>query len=383
MSDGANVTVIVQDTITGTGTHGGGIALEALNTSHFTMKAGHWVLTSEHSGPPAVAASTGCGGAPQPPPFNPLTNPAAYLQNVESQAAQALIPTNQVTGDLGGQMHGGANIQDNQEISVDPVDCIPDPNNPGNQLALCPPGSHRSGNGSSCTPDDTSHYNQFSPRGPNSNGLIDPSGNVYTTQGIPVAGATVWVQRSATGKHPHFTRPPSGSALISPSVNPEHTDVAGFFHWDVIAGYYRVQASHPGCTAPSTHRGRKRAPSVFSSVFPIPPPKLGLKLVLSCPGLHRGGSHTTLSAVRQRKVGGQPLLVTVHVLGRRAGHRPTGLVTIKAGNRILTQVPLNARTSSAQAVLLGAKAHAAGKLVAVYAGDGYFSPSSSPRERPR
>jgi hypothetical protein len=82
-------------------------------------------------------------------------------------------------------------------------------------------------------------------------------------------------------------------------------------------------------------------------------------------------------------VGGQPLLVTVHVLGRRAGHRPTGLVTIKAGNRILTQVPLNARTSSAQAVLLGAKAHAAGKLVAVYAGDGYFSPSSSPRERPR
>ena len=53
--------------------------------------------------------------------------------------------------------------------------------------------------------------------------------------------------------------------------NPDSTDGTGHFGWDVIAGYYKVEASAPGCATAST------------GVLNIPPPVTNLDIRLSCP----------------------------------------------------------------------------------------------------
>jgi hypothetical protein len=102
--------------------------------------------------------------------------------------------------------------------------------------------------------------------------LIDPSGNVLTTAGAPVAGATVNLLAGPTASGP-FSSLPVESGLLAPAVNPETTDAGGNFHWDVAPGFYEVSASAPGCS------------SATSSEFPIPPPAVGIVLTLLCPGL--------------------------------------------------------------------------------------------------
>ncbi len=108
--------------------------------------------------------------------------------------------------------------------------------------------------------------------------LIDPSGNVVDTNGNAIAGASVTVLVSPFAAGP-FTVVKANSPGIEPRVNPEVADRSGGFHWDVAAGYYEVQASAPGCHAPGSG-----ATTVASPVFPIPPPKVGLTLVLACSG---------------------------------------------------------------------------------------------------
>ena len=63
-----------------------------------------------------------------------------------------------------------------------------------------------------------------------------------------------------------------GSAIMSPSnrLNPSSTTADGAFAWDVIAGFYRVEASKPGCVTAS------------SPVFEVPPPATGIVLKLAC-----------------------------------------------------------------------------------------------------
>ena len=122
------------------------------------------------------------------------------------------------------------------------------------------------------------------PSGPNSNSggssvRIDPSGTVEDTNGNPISGASVTLLRSTNPAGP-FTAPPNGSAIMDPSVNPETTSAEGQFHWDVYAGNYEVQASSSGCTDPNNSSSSE----VTSSVFQIPPPALGIDLVLQCPG---------------------------------------------------------------------------------------------------
>ena len=60
---------------------------------------------------------------------------------------------------------------------------------------------------------------------------------------------------------------------MSPSnrTNPDTTDANGHFGWDVLAGYYKVRASAPGCSAAET------------AVLTIPPPVTDLDIGLSCP----------------------------------------------------------------------------------------------------
>jgi hypothetical protein len=108
--------------------------------------------------------------------------------------------------------------------------------------------------------------------------LIDPSGHVVDTNGNAIAGASVTVLESpfAAGL---FAAVKANSPGIQPRVNPEVANHSGGFHWDVAAGYYKVQASAPGCHAPGSG-----ATTVASPVFPIPPPKVGLTLVLACSG---------------------------------------------------------------------------------------------------
>jgi hypothetical protein len=108
--------------------------------------------------------------------------------------------------------------------------------------------------------------------------LIDPSGNVVDTNGNAIAGASVTILVSPFAAGP-FTAVRADSPGLEPRVDPETANGSGGFHWDVAAGYYEVQASAPNCHAPGS-----AATTVTSPVFPIPPPKVGLTLILACSG---------------------------------------------------------------------------------------------------
>ncbi len=101
---------------------------------------------------------------------------------------------------------------------------------------------------------------------------IDPSGVVKDANtGDPIPGATVTLFRSDELEGP-FTQVTDGSAVMSPAnrSNPDTTDASGRFGWDVVAGYYKVEASAAGCT------------SATSSELAIPPPVTNLELLLEC-----------------------------------------------------------------------------------------------------
>ncbi len=108
---------------------------------------------------------------------------------------------------------------------------------------------------------------------------IDPSGTVRTTDGDPIAGATVTLWRSDSSTGP-YEMVPDGSAIMAPSnrTNPDTTAADGVFHWDVIAGYYVVRAEAPGCVSPFN-------PSqsyVDTGAMQIPPPVTDLDIRLDC-----------------------------------------------------------------------------------------------------
>ena len=102
-------------------------------------------------------------------------------------------------------------------------------------------------------------------------GYIDPSGTVVDGGGHPIAGATVTLLQAATAAGP-FTAVPNGSAVMSPGnrVNPTVTSASGHYGWDVIAGYYKVQAAKSGCT------------TATSGVLQIPPAVTDLNVVMTC-----------------------------------------------------------------------------------------------------
>jgi hypothetical protein len=110
---------------------------------------------------------------------------------------------------------------------------------------------------------------------------IDPSGHVVDQDGAPIVGATVTLRRSDSSSGP-FDVVPDGSAIMSPSNrdNPDLTDDEGFFHWDVIAGFYTVRAEADGCVDPE-NPGQA---FVETEVLEIPPPALDLELRLQCGG---------------------------------------------------------------------------------------------------
>jgi hypothetical protein len=108
---------------------------------------------------------------------------------------------------------------------------------------------------------------------------IDPSGWVLTLHDVPLPGARVTLFRSESALGP-FAQVPDGSALMSPENrrNPDHTDTAGHFHWDTVAGFYVVRAEFPGCVSP--HNPSQSY--VETDILPVPPEWTDLRLFLDC-----------------------------------------------------------------------------------------------------
>ena len=108
---------------------------------------------------------------------------------------------------------------------------------------------------------------------------IDPSGNVRTVSGTPIAAATVTLYRSDTAGGP-FVQVPNGDPIMSPEnrTNPDITDANGHFGWDVLTGYYVVRAEKTNCYDPNNPNQLY----VESGVLPIPPPVTNLDLRLAC-----------------------------------------------------------------------------------------------------
>ena len=79
---------------------------------------------------------------------------------------------------------------------------------------------------------------------------FDPSGTVESTKGIPLKSAKVTLLRSKSAKGP-FAAVPNGSSVMSSQnrKDPFQTNALGAFGWDTVPGFYRVTASHAGCTA--------------------------------------------------------------------------------------------------------------------------------------
>ena len=108
---------------------------------------------------------------------------------------------------------------------------------------------------------------------------IDPSGWVHDLNGNPVVGATVTLYRSdASGGV--FEIVPDSSAVMSPMNrrNPDLTDDAGHFGWDVVAGYYKVRVSKDGCASPTN----LSQPYVETAVLSIPPAVFDLDFRMDC-----------------------------------------------------------------------------------------------------
>ena len=194
---------------------------------------------------------------------------------------------------------------------------------------------------------------------------IDPSGTVLARTGhgalVPLPGAKVTLQRARSRRGP-FPAVHNRSTVMSPSNrrNPDRTSVLGAFGWDVLPGYYRVAASHRGCKP-------AKGKTALSSVLRIPPPALGVRLVLVCPHLRRAVTHTTLRVSRH----GKRQLV---LLARVRGRHPAGVVSFLLGRRLLGVVPVDPRSGRATLTLRGTRTKG---YVARYGGDGRNATSRS------
>jgi hypothetical protein len=109
---------------------------------------------------------------------------------------------------------------------------------------------------------------------------IDPSGHVEDLYGRSIVGAAMTLLRSDTFGGP-LNIVPDQSYIMSPSNrdNPSFTDGDGYFAWDVIAGYYVVQATRSGCHSPDD----SSVLEVETELLTIPPPVTDLVLTMDCP----------------------------------------------------------------------------------------------------
>jgi hypothetical protein len=173
---------------------------------------------------------------------------------------------------------------------------------------------------------------------------IDPSGKVLDENDAPVAGATVTLLRSDTDSGP-FEPLPDGSAIMSPSnrTNPMVTGADGVFHWDVLAGFYKVTATKAGCTAPDG------GTTSSSPVLAVPPPATDVVVRLDC---RPAADHLKVTAPSSATKG-TPVTVTVAAVDG-AGHidprvdGPVTLISSPTGATFPSTPTLNDGTGSFQ-----------------------------------
>ena len=127
---------------------------------------------------------------------------------------------------------------------------------------------------------------------------IDPSGFVRDMDGNPIIGATVTLFRAESFYGP-YVQVHNGSAFMSPAnrTNPGLTDDLGHFGWDVSEGFYKVQASKPGCLVPEAFKRSafKRSETTFeSAALGIPPAVTDVDLRLDCTANPCDANDTTI-----------------------------------------------------------------------------------------
>ena len=211
---------------------------------------------------------------------------------------------------------------------------------------------------------------------------VDPSGAVRTRTGIPLAGAKVTLTRADTASAAQVAVP-NGSSLMSPGNrrNPDSTDPAGGFAWDVLPGFYQVAATHPGCRAASGS-----ALAGLTPVVPVPPAQTDLQITLRCGKIERGTTRTTLKAVSRMhrgKVAGALVEVQVAPHGGRvpAGAVLSGGVSFTIDGHPLAVIALD--TTRRRAFLdLPATTKPIRRLVATFSGNGYYEPSRAALRSP-
>jgi hypothetical protein len=126
-------------------------------------------------------------------------------------------------------------------------------------------------------PDAARTVNITLPAAPSISPYIDPSGVVVDTFGQPIENATVTLLYSDDIGGP-FEAVEDGGVIMSPAnrSNPDLTNDLGEFRWDVLAGWFKVSATKPGCLS---EFGDDAA---VTPALQVPPPALDLELVLDC-----------------------------------------------------------------------------------------------------
>jgi hypothetical protein len=121
---------------------------------------------------------------------------------------------------------------------------------------------------------------------------VDPSGTLKDVLGRPIDGArvTLYAFDPVTLS---LIAVPVGDARLSPAnqENPDLTDAAGHFGWDVAAGAYVIRAAREGCVSPAG-----TIPYAQTGLLNAPFDMVDLDLRLSCAG---DGSRIYLPVVRR------------------------------------------------------------------------------------
>ena len=213
--------------------------------------------------------------------------------------------------------------------------------------------------------------------------LIDPSGTVFSADGVPIPGATAVLEKAPTPEGP-FSLVDAASPGVQPHLNPEKTNQDGQFHWDVISDYYKVVASAPGCHAP----GNPAQATVSTPALAVPPPQVGLDLVLQC--AHQAAPPrplvTSLSSGESlEKGGGQIEIVGRHFTPSatvRFGGAPALSVTFESPELVLASVPPGKGTVNVVVTTEGGTSSAAAAARLVYASAPAISKVSPPSGPP-
>jgi hypothetical protein len=165
---------------------------------------------------------------------------------------------------------------------------------------------------------------------------IDPSGLVRDQEGNPIPGATVILYRYE-GLVLDYIPVSDGSAAMSPAnrTNPDLTDAAGHFGWDVIAGNYKVRAQKSGCHAPGS-----ATPFVESTNLTIPPPVTDLDLRLECD--RPATPDPTLTPIS----GTPPMVGVTPILGARGDKTAPVLTGLAIVPKRVTPVKLGRRAKA-------------------------------------